>query len=84
LSGIEKKKPEKIMNGATHLPALADWMMYGGGTVAVIALFLSVMRKRAEAGSGMSQTIAVLGIAVFLIGLVLAMQQGALDLGGIR
>jgi hypothetical protein len=84
LPGIEKKKPEKIMNGSTHLPALAEWMMYGGGAVALVALFLAAMRNRAEARSGMLQTIAVLGIVVFLIGLVLAVQQGVVDIGGIR
>jgi hypothetical protein len=83
LPGIKKKKPEKIMNGSTHLPDLAEWMMYGGGGVALIALFLAAMRKRAETSSGMLQTVAVLGILIFLIGLVLAVQEGIVDIGGI-
>lgn len=69
------------MDGATNLPALADWMMYGGGATAVVGIALSALRNRADASSGMAQPIAILGIVVFLIGLVMAVQQGALDIG---
>ncbi|MDH3473483.1 MAG: hypothetical protein OEM59_07310 [Rhodospirillales bacterium] len=69
------------MNGATSLPDLADWMMYGGGAAAVVGLALSVLRNRAEASSGMAQPLAVLGLFVFLAGLMIAVQQGAIDIG---
>lgn len=72
------------MEGASNLPALADWLMYGGGAVAVVGILLSAFRSRADAHPGMAQPLAVLGMIVFLIGFVLAVQQGALDLSGIR
>jgi hypothetical protein len=78
---MEKKKPEKIMNEATNLPALADWMMFGGGAVAALGLVLWAVRNRAKAPSGMAPTMAVLAIVVFLIGLVMVVHQGARDIG---
>lgn len=69
------------MNGAANLPDLADWMMYGGGAVALVGLALSAFRNRAEVSPGMAQPIAILGIVVFLIGLVLAVQEGIVDIG---
>jgi len=69
------------MNGANNLPDLADWMLYGGGAVAVLGLILSAVRNRTEVGAGMAQPIAILGIVVFLVGLVMVVQQGTLDIG---
>lgn len=70
------------MDASANLPDLADWMMYGGGIAALVGLVLSGFKNRAGASSGMAQPLAILGIAVFVLGLAIAIYQGVLEIGG--
>lgn len=71
------------MDVTGNLPDLADWMMYGGGIAALVGLVMCGVKNRADASSGMAQPLVVLGIVVFVAGLVLAIQEGIVQIGGL-
>ncbi len=71
------------MDLSANLPALADWMMYGGGAAALAGLVLSAFTSRAGGSAGMAQPLAILGIVVFVAGLALAIHQGMLGIAAL-
>ena len=69
------------MDVSANLPALAGWMMYGGGIAALIGLIAYAARSRTGPSTGMAQPLTALGIVVFVTGLALAIHQGMIEIG---
>ena len=61
------------MTASAEFAIVVDWLMYGGGLLALMGLGLSFVRDRGTHAGGLAKPMAYAGIALLVLGVLLGL-----------
>ena len=64
------------MSSYGEMDAIANWLMWGGGTVGVFGVLAYMLSKSAGDRGGLSHIMAIIGGCIFFLGLFMRNQWG--------
>ncbi len=66
------------MAASAEFATVVEWLMFGGGIIALVGLGMSILSRHPVSGSGMSKPVAFIGIFLFALGVLLGTYGGIL------
>ncbi len=66
------------MAASAEFATMVEWLMFGGGIIALVGLGMSFPGRHAVGVSGMSKPVAFIGIFLFALGVLLGTYGGIL------